>query len=171
MQSRVMLHLRARLEERQAAVSELRALCHLRGHVGRLCDDLISAFNEAFNNVVIHAYRDRLDGTVDVLLLLDEDRAVIELQDSGRSFDLHAVPPPPAALVLEPSSGSNNGVNENPESGRAPNVEGLAEGGYGVHIIRSLMSEVSYHQEGTRNVLRMIKNFPHIPGSEERRSP
>lgn len=169
MQSRVMLHLRARLEERQAAVSELRALCHLRGHVGRLCDDLISAFNEAFNNVVIHAYRDRLDGTVDVLLLLDEDHAVIELQDSGRSFDLHAVPPPPAALVLDPSSSSSN--SEGPESGRAPNVEVLAEGGYGVHIIRSLMSEVSYHQEGTRNVLRMIKNFPHIPGSEERRSP
>jgi anti-sigma regulatory factor (Ser/Thr protein kinase) len=37
--------------------------------------------------------------------------------------------------------------------------EGLAEGGYGLHIIRSFMSEVSYYQDGDRNVLRMTKKF------------
>jgi serine/threonine-protein kinase RsbW len=135
MQARVTLHLRARLEERQAAEAELRALCQGRGHPPRLCDELVSALNEAFNNVVLHAYRDRKDGRVEVVLQFDDDAAVIELSDRGISFDLHAVPPPP-----------------HPD-------ERLSEGGYGLHIIRSLMSEVSYYQDGERNVLRMTRQL------------
>ncbi|MCS6912174.1 MAG: ATP-binding protein [Myxococcales bacterium] len=134
MQARVTLQLRARLEERKAAEMQLRALCQLRGHPPPLCDQLISAFIEAFNNVVLHAYRDRTDGQVEVVLQLDDDAAVIELSDHGQNFDPQAVPPP----VLDGE---------------------LSEGGYGLHIIRSLMSEVSYHQEGERNVLRMTKHL------------
>ena len=135
MQARVTLQLRARLEERQAAEAELRALCQVRGHSPRLEGELVSALNEAFNNVVLHAYAGRHDGRVEVVLQFDEDSAVIELSDRGNSFDLHAVPPPP-----------------HPD-------ERLSEGGYGLHIIRSLMSEVSYYQDGERNVLRMTKQL------------
>lgn len=137
MQARVTLQLLARLEERHAAESELRDLCRLRGHSERVCDELISAFIEAFNNVVLHAYRDRKDGKVEVVLQLDEHSAVIEISDRGRSFDMKAVPAAP--------------VHSDPDR--------LAEGGYGLHIIRSFMSEVSYYQEGDRNVLRMTKQF------------
>lgn len=135
MQARVTLHLPARLEERQAAEAELRALCQRRGHTPRLEGELVSAFNEAFNNVVLHAYAGRVDGNVEVVLEMGDDAAVIELTDQGLSFDLHAVPPPP-----------------HPD-------ERLSEGGYGLHIIRSLMSEVSYYQDGARNVLRMTKQL------------
>ena len=135
MQARVTLHLLARLEERQAAENQLRALCRLRGQPPPICDELVSAFNEAFNNVVLHAYAGKGDGRVEVLLQLDDDRVVIELTDRGQSFDLGAVPPPPQ-----------------PE-------ERLAEGGYGLHIIRSLMSEVSYVRDGERNVLRMVREL------------
>ncbi len=138
MQARVTLHLLARLEERHAAESELRDLCRLRGHSERVCDELISAFIEAFNNVVLHAYRDREDGKVEVVLQLDEDSAVIEISDRGHSFDMKAVPEPTVS-------------HSDPDR--------LAEGGYGLHIIRSFMSEVSYYQDGDRNVLRMTKQF------------
>jgi serine/threonine-protein kinase RsbW len=138
MQARVTLHLLAKLEERHAAERELRALCHLRGQPERVSDQLVSAFIEAFNNVVIHAYRGREDGTVEVLLLLDDIRAVIEISDHGSSFDPHAVPVPKTPLA---------GGDE------------LAEGGYGLHIIRSWMSHIAYYRDGDRNVLRMIKEF------------
>ncbi len=139
MQARVTLHLLARLEERHAAETELRALCRLRGHSERVCDELTSAFIEAFNNVVIHAYRDRCDGTVEVVLQLDDECAVIELSDRGKSFDFQAIPPPQLPQSSQP--------------------ERIPEGGYGLHIIRSLMSEVSYYQDSGRNVLRMTKQF------------
>jgi serine/threonine-protein kinase RsbW len=141
MQARVTLHLLARLEERQAAEVQLRALCQLRGQPPGVCDELVSAFNEAFNNVVLHAYRGKADGRVEVMLQLDEDRVVIELADRGQGFDLMAVPPPP-----------------HPE-------ERLSEGGYGLHIIRSLMSEVSYRRDGERNVLRMVRELGDAPGA------
>lgn len=145
MQARVTLHLLARLEERQAAENQLRAMCRLRGHSEAVCDELMSAFIEAFNNVVLHAYRDRVDGTVEVVMLLDAQRAIIELSDRGQSFDMQAVPPPPLPL-----SGPQDHA-------------GLQEGGYGLHIIRSLMSDVSYYQDGGRNVLRMTKEFCSTP--------
>src|SRR5437660_12887512 len=95
MQARVSLHLLARLEERHAAETQLRALCRLRGHSELVCDQLMSAFIEAFNNVVIHAYRGRQDREVEVVLLLDDEHITIELSDCGRSFDPMKIAPPP----------------------------------------------------------------------------
>lgn len=138
------MRLKARLEERHAAESQLRALCGAQGVATRVCDELITAFNEAFNNVVIHAYRGQEGGSVEVSLLVDADRVVIELSDSGRSFDIAAVPPPHLAS------------HETPD-GRE--VDKVPEGGYGVHIMKTLMSEVSYQRSGAQNVLRMVRHL------------
>lgn len=158
MTARVTLHLCARLEERQAAESALRSLCHGAGQSERYLDELLSAFIEAFNNVVLHAYRDQPGGMVDVVLQLDDNQALIELSDSGRSFDMQAVPPPAAS-----SEDSGNLTEHGAPDERL--IRRLGEGGYGVHIIRSLMSEVSYSRVGGRNVLRMIKHFAAIPAT------
>lgn len=137
MQAHITLHLSARLEDRQSVEPALRALCRQGGHPPVVADEVVSAFNEAFNNVVLHAYRDREDGQVRVTLDMDGDTLVIELSDSGQSFDLKDVPP--------------------------PNPDRLAEGGYGLHIIRSLMSEVSYYKDGPSNVLRMTRQLQKTP--------
>ncbi len=93
---------------------------------------IVSAFGEAFNNLVIHGYRDMPAGRVDI-----EARCVggvfeLELRDHGRSFD--------------PSS-----HQELPDA--------LPEGGMGLFIMRSFVDELRYEM-GPPNVLTMIKRIP-----------
>src|SRR5687767_3567475 len=109
MQACILLHLPARLEARRQAEAKLRTMCLEGGYPPKVMDELVSAFIEAFNNVVIHAYKGREDGQVDVMIQLSDESAIIELSDTGRGFDMASVPP-------------------------APHPDHLQEGGYGLHI-------------------------------------
>src|SRR5262245_15305842 len=90
----------------------------------------VSAFGEAFNNVAIHGFRDLAPGSVDIEISWTQEQIVIEMSDSGRTFDPDAAPPPA--------------------------LDELPEGGMGVFIMRSFMDEVEY-KAGPPNVLRLIK--------------
>ncbi len=95
-----------------------------------------SAFNEAFNNVVKHAYAGR-EGEVEVTLQVDDDAVVLRLVDHGPPFDF-----------------SRAGAIDAP-----PEFDRLSEGGMGLYLIRRLMSDVTYeHIEGL-NRLTMTKRF------------
>lgn len=93
---------------------------------------VVSAFNEAFNNLALHAYGEH-QGTVELLLELSPTQLKLVLSDSGRSFDFDA-------------------VND-------PDLQELPESGLGIFIIRSFMNEVRYEpkSDGQTNVLRMVK--------------
>lgn len=103
---------------------------------------VVSAFGEAFNNLAIHGYAPGYDGateasetpkaagTVDITIEIDNDSISIEMVDSGRIFDPHAVP--------------------------YPVLEHLPENGMGLFIIRSFIDELSY-EPGPPNRLRMFK--------------
>src|SRR5262245_43149596 len=98
----------------------------------------VSAFGEAFNNVAIHGFRGMPVGDVDIEISWTPEQLVIEMTDSGRSFDPDTVEPP----VLDE----------------------LPEGGMGIFIMRSFMDEVVY-KPGPPNVLRLSKRRG---GEEER---
>jgi anti-sigma regulatory factor (Ser/Thr protein kinase) len=91
---------------------------------------VVSAFGEAFNNVAIHGFRGQPPGSVDIEISWTEEQIVIQMSDSGRSFDPDAVP----ELALDD----------------------LPEGGMGIFIMRSFMDEIEY-EAGPPNVLRMVK--------------
>jgi len=91
---------------------------------------LVSAFNEAFNNAVLHAYAGRADGTVEIELVVEPSRIELSVADHGQSFD--------------------------PRSVKEPDLEHFPEGGLGLYIVRSFMNEVEYHA-GEPNVLTMVK--------------
>ena len=90
----------------------------------------VSAFGEAFNNIAIHGYADRTPGSIDLEISWNTEAIVIQMTDTGLSFD-------PA--TIEP-----------------PELDELPEGGMGLFIMRSFMDEVDY-QAGPPNVLRLIK--------------
>ena len=117
----------------------LRAVC-LRIERDAGCDGLewrmISAFNEAFNNVVEHAYA-MTRGDIEVSLLVEDDRIELHLADHGDGFDF----------------GGGPAENE------PPAFEGLSEGGMGLFIIRSVMSAVVYERRADRNLLIMTKTL------------
>ncbi len=103
----------------------------------------MSAFNEAFNNVVEHAYAQRC-GDVEVSLAVDDDRLVLRLVDEGLSFDF-----------------TRSGATV------APEFDTLSEGGMGLFIIRTVMSEVTYERRREQNQLTMIKRLSECTGATE----
>ena len=117
----------------------MRAVCALI-ESERRCSGLewrvVSAFNEAFNNIVEHAYASAC-GEVEVTLLVEDDRVVLRMADEGEGFNF--------AL---------SGATEHP-----PEFETLSEGGMGLFLIRKTMSEVTYERRQDRNLLTMIKRL------------
>jgi serine/threonine-protein kinase RsbW len=102
-------------------------------------DQVISAFNEAFNNLVIHGAGSSDDSRCQVEIELGPEQLILRLKDRGRGFDIEATRPDPT--VSEPG-----------------------EGGYGLHIIRSFMSEVRYMLgvNGKANVLTMVRSLERV---------
>jgi serine/threonine-protein kinase RsbW len=95
--------------------------------------EIDSAVSEAFNNVVLHAYREVRGGRVDLHVAADERGVEIHLFDRGNGFDLAAIP--------------------------MPDLGALPERGMGLFIMRSFMDEVTYKRGGggTPNVLVLRK--------------
>jgi serine/threonine-protein kinase RsbW len=134
------------LEYRDLAMRMVTSACRLveirharraNGH-GSIADDwgnqVISAFGEAFNNVVIHAYGSG-GGDLEIEIEPDADRLTIRLMDYGKPFDPGVVAP--------------------------PDLESLPESGLGIFIIRECMDDVTY-EGGSPNVLSMTKYLvPH----------
>ncbi len=113
-------------------------------HVSGLEWRMLSAFNEAFNNIVEHAYAD-VAGEVEVLLLIEEERVVLRLTDQGEGFNFDL-----------------SGARDTP-----PDFETLSEGGMGLFIIRKAMTEVTYERRHNRNLLTMTKNLSECARNSE----
>ncbi len=98
------------------------------------CFDLKSAVDEACTNIILHGYRDREPGEIDVCFEEDEERMVVTITDRGRAFS--------------------------PEDVRAPDLSSSwkerAAGGLGWHLIRKMVDEVEYRadsEQGNRLIL------------------
>ncbi len=90
------------------------------------------AVYETCTNIVQHAYHDYA-GRIDLELSLEKQpqRLIIDLYDTGRSFNMSAVP--------------------------QPNLEFPQEHGYGLFLVHQLMDDVSYQPESGKNHWRLIK--------------
>ncbi len=134
------------LRYRDVAGAMVRAACQ-QVERDRACSGLewrvMSAFNEAFNNVVEHAYAHR-EGEVEVSLQVEDDRVVLRMVDQGTGFNF-----------------TRSGATEPPE------FDTLSEGGMGLFIIRTVMSEVTYERRRGQNHLTMIKRLSECPGASE----
>ena len=97
---------------------------------------VMSAFNEAFNNIVEHAYA-ASPGDVEVTLMVENDRLVLHLTDRGQGFNF-----------------DDAGAHDQP-----PEFDTLSEGGMGLFIIRRAMSEVFYERRQDRNLLTMVRSL------------
>lgn len=91
---------------------------------------VVSAFAEIYNNVALHACAGLTDPAVELRIVAERDRIVIELVDPGRRFD-------PAVVA-------------------SPDLDALPEGGMGLHIARAMLDTVDY-EPGPPNLWRLIK--------------
>lgn len=95
------------------------------------------AVDEAFTNIIKHAYKNTPTKKVNIEIGSDAERLWISLIDEGKSFD--------------PSS-----YNE-PDLIRR--IKEKKRGGMGVYLIRKLMDQVQYSRKGETNEIRMVKNL------------
>lgn len=134
----------ARLEYRDAVRSFLSHVCAQLVQQGILSEKdghgVVSAFVEAFNNAVIHAYDGHAAGPIEVAMSVDPRVLQVEVRDAGRTFVPDDVP--------------------------EPDLDALPEGGLGLFIIRSFMDEVRYERRGLQNVLMMRKRLDHVASSD-----
>lgn len=129
--TRVTFRLAARLAHRSIAIDLVSTLLeHVAGADAGFRNAVITAFSEAYNNVVIHGYENRSDGMLDVEAELGPDQIKLTLRDTGVAADLTAV--------------------------ELPDLDTLPEGGLGIYMMRALMDEVVY-ESGNPNVLCLTK--------------
>lgn len=127
----------AKLANRSLAIGLVEAMVrHVSATDRAFCNAITTAFGEAFNNVVIHGYKNRNDGVLDVEAELGADYVTLKLMDTGVTADLSTVP--------------------------EPDLDGLPEGGLGIFMMQSLMDEVVY-RGGSPNVLSLTKRVTGTP--------
>lgn len=98
--------------------------------------DIQLAVDEAYTNIIKHAYKNDSSQEVIINLEFDNEKMIVTLTDHGTGFDV--------------------------EKYRRPNlkkqIEKKKRGGMGVYLMRKLMDDVSYNVLNKKNVLRMCKN-------------
>ncbi len=126
----IRLTIPSRLECRDLAVRTVASACKLvRGGGDDFHNEVISAFSEALNNVIIHG-NDHQEGDLVIEIEPASDRITIRLKDFGSAFDPASVP--------------------------APDLDSLPESGLGIFIMRSFMDDITY-TGGVPNTLSMTR--------------
>ena len=97
--------------------------------------DIRLAVDEAYTNIIKHAYKNDEKKSVDIELGYNSSEFWISLLDTGDAFD--------------PSNYSRPDVRQK--------IKEKKRGGVGVYLIRKLMDDVEYHTEGSVNEIRMTK--------------
>lgn len=103
--------------------------------------EMITAFGEAFNNIVCHGYRGRTDGMMEVEADVRPGELTLKITDDGEAVDYSTIP--------------------------RPDLDSLPEGGMGVYIMYAMVDEVTY-TGGPSNVLSLTKRMnPPSSGATE----
>jgi serine/threonine-protein kinase RsbW len=93
--------------------------------------------DELLANTVTYGLADQVGGSVTVDVELHRDRLAITLTDDGKRFDPFGRAAPDTTL----------------------SVEDRPIGGLGIHLVRQLVDEVSYHRHGDHNVVVLVKRL------------
>lgn len=113
----------------------VRDIANRYGAVDDQPDALVLAVDEAFQNIIRHAYRDAVPGRVDFSAWIDDHDLWIRIRDYAAPVDLAKIRPRP--------------------------LDDVRPGGLGTHLIRTVMDEVAYGHadDGRGNVLTMRKRL------------
>lgn len=95
------------------------------------------ALDELLSNTTMHGFAGREGGEVTVEAVLHPDRLSVTVTDDGRPFDPLGMAAPDTTLT----------------------TQARRIGGLGIHLVRRMMDEVSYHRRADRNVVVLVKRL------------
>ncbi len=121
----------------ESTVADLVARCRAAAFDGpRLTFNFRIGVTEALANAMLYGNRGDAHKPVRVELLLETTRVVVRVRDQGNGFNPHAVPDPTLECNLE------------------------RPGGRGVFLLRKLMDEVRYNDQGNEVQLVLVRTMP-----------
>jgi sigma-B regulation protein RsbU (phosphoserine phosphatase) len=94
-------------------------------------------FDELLSNIISYAYRDEGEHEIEVQMEHLGDRLTVTIADDGVPFNPLGVAPPNTETSLEDRE----------------------LGGLGIHLVRSLVDELSYQRRIDKNVVTLVKQF------------
>jgi len=94
-------------------------------------------FDEVLNNVISYAYSDDGDHDIEVRMELAGERLIVTIADDGVPFNPLSLATPRTDLALEDRE----------------------IGGMGIHLVRNLIDDVTYHRRIDRNVLTLMSHL------------
>ena len=124
------------LPARPGRMKQLRSLvgeaAEQAGFSENVRDDIMLAANEAFANIIKHAYHFDPDREARLVILCTDTALILELHDDAECIDPSAVKP--------------------------RSLDDISPGGLGVYFIHQIMDETEFLDcEGKGNILRMVK--------------
>jgi anti-sigma regulatory factor (Ser/Thr protein kinase) len=130
--------LRADAAEAACVREAFSRFCETAGVAEPVVHDFSLALQEAFDNLIEHAYRDRGRGVILVEASLEPGSGiVVTVRDRGPAFDPADVPPPDTAATLETAR----------------------VGGLGLHLVRNLVDTLRYERRSGENRLILARRF------------
>jgi sigma-B regulation protein RsbU (phosphoserine phosphatase) len=100
--------------------------------------------DELLNNIITYAYDESGDRQIGVRVELTADRLAITVTDDGKPFNPFGQAAPDTGLGLEERS----------------------VGGLGIHLVRKVMDETTYHRRTDRNVVILVKYLQSLSAPE-----
>jgi anti-sigma regulatory factor (Ser/Thr protein kinase) len=138
---------RNQLPEIETAAQLIEAFAAAHGVSADVVFKVNLALDELVTNIISYAYVDGAEHQIGIRVALDGDDVSVRVEDDGRPFNPLDAPAPDMGLDID----------------RRP------IGGFGVHIVRSLMDAIEYRREDDRNIVLMRKRTaadaaPDAPG-------
>lgn len=118
----------------KAAFAEFAAAHALPPSIRR---SMLVVIDELLINTISYGFAGRNGGEVSIEAELRPDRLSVTLSDDGNPFNPLGLPAPDTTL----------------------SVDDRPIGGLGIHLVRQMMDQVSYHRRADRNVLVLVKRL------------
>jgi len=106
------------------------------GFNNEVSDQIVLAVDEACTNVIKHAHSYNARRLIELVVFLDPEKMEIVISDKGKGFDIDSLQTPDIKKYVHESR----------------------TGGLGIHLMRTLMDEVSFSiQPSKKNKVSMVK--------------
>lgn len=132
------IQLENRLEEFQRFESAFMDFARFQNFSDEVIYAIQLSVDELFTNIVSYGYDDSETHTVKFVIDVTQEEVTVEIIDDARPF---------------------NPLDDAPDVNLDLSIEERKIGGVGIHLVKSLMSEVTYVRDGDFNRLRLVKKF------------
>ena len=127
-----------RIDEFQRFESALVEFAKVQGLPESVVFPIQLSIDELFTNIVSYGYTDDEIHNVEVLIKVDDQTVHVDLVDDARAF---------------------NPLTETEEFDPDQSLDDRRIGGVGVHLVKTMMDDVSYEHSDGKNRLHLVKNI------------